>query len=264
MQHNLLHCYDRQVWEIDNEYRMKITNVFSPSRFWIVTRIQEHDLLHRFLQHFYSLYQDFYWLHKSQLCQNQHYVVMAFGSYYRAVLRNATPIHGNEDVRVFLVDYGISTTVRLKNVFHLLGELCNVPVFAIQATFSGVKPTESWTWSPDSTDAFRDMVQDKLLKGKLKHLDDVNKTIELELDEYYNQTGGRNLIRKALLDQKLANPLTDSNEKKDLDAQQPSFSSIEEGFGFDQELDDYLLLEITLSYLDIGEILITSISQFGS
>ncbi|KAF7272640.1 hypothetical protein GWI33_014579 [Rhynchophorus ferrugineus] len=59
---------------------------------------------------------------------------------------------------------------------------------------------ETWTWSRGSTDAFRDMVDDKLLKGKLKHSDDVNKYVQFELDEYYNQTGGRNLIGKSPLD----------------------------------------------------------------
>ncbi|KAF7272647.1 hypothetical protein GWI33_014586 [Rhynchophorus ferrugineus] len=258
------YCYDREAWEGDKDYRMIVTNVFSPSQFWVVSRIQQHDLFHRYMQYHYNMLEgDSFKLSCYSVPCTEFCVIKTNGSFYRAMLVSMDL--DRRIVRVFLVDYGISTQVNTDNLYLLFKELRKVPMFAIRATLSDLGPYESSTWSPDAIEAFRKMVMNKALKCKLKYLDDLNAIVELdELDEYHDQTGERNLIKKTLIDKKFAEPLVDALEVHDLELRNHLFKQVEAGVDCDPDLSEKMLKDITASYPYIGEILINNVSIFGN
>ncbi|KAF7272649.1 hypothetical protein GWI33_014588 [Rhynchophorus ferrugineus] len=255
------HSFNDQLWKIDEIYGLKITYAHNPSKFWIVIRINQLDVFHKFLQCYYREYGRFHSISRSNLGWHRYAVVYIYKSYYRALLVTVPMKYEDKRVLAFLIDYGITVEVPPTNVLVLTDELYKVPQFAIRATLSGIGPFQSATWTSEATDTFRSIVKDLLLVGKVKRVDRVRRVVEMELDDYYCKTSCMGLIKNALLAKRCAMPLSGFEKERDLKFREPPFFEIEAGVDQDTECVKNTLKKITSSYPEIPKMCPVSIKH---
>ncbi|KAF7272651.1 hypothetical protein GWI33_014590 [Rhynchophorus ferrugineus] len=141
---------------------------------------------------------------KNNIRSYKHCVVFFNEDYYRASLSNVPESIEDETIlSVFLIDVGSVVEVTSCDIYMLTRKMYTISQFAIKASLAGVAPSESSRWSPEAVANFKQLVDQKILLGKLREADYTNKTLQLDLSDL-NDTQFTKSINDALVLNKFA------------------------------------------------------------
>ncbi|CAG9763781.1 unnamed protein product [Ceutorhynchus assimilis] len=130
--------YDKEDWKIGEIYSMRVSHIYDPSHFWVVTKHLEMDLLHRYLNDFYSKHNNHYKLPEENLKLNLYCVVYTEGAYYRGILVKIPYMMKKKTwVFVYLLDFGFMSKVLPDNIYFMTKDMYSVKHFAIRACLAG-------------------------------------------------------------------------------------------------------------------------------
>nr|CAH7725368.1 unnamed protein product [Callosobruchus chinensis] len=122
---------------------IKIFNLYSPSRFWVVVKFESLKVFCDYLTHYYK--------QKKQLLKEigklQTCMISQMDIYYRAIILPGT-FYEKDRIRVFLLDYGIFTHVTRGDIFCIETKHLQVPRFALRCCLAYIRnldPTRPWT-----------------------------------------------------------------------------------------------------------------------
>lgn len=170
--HNIPYSFDKIVWKIGETYKIRIGNIYDPSKFWIVHYEKELTVFHKFINKFYNERGEDYRMPKEVIKRNRYCTVCTDGAYYRGVIVNIPSFTDVElKVVVFLFDFGFTTTVSLEDVFYLYEKLYKIPRFAIRACLTGIEPIDSDTWTSKAVEKFNELTIGKVLLCVLESKD---------------------------------------------------------------------------------------------
>ncbi|XP_030757365.1 uncharacterized protein LOC115883188 [Sitophilus oryzae] len=201
--------FDKENWILNNLYRVRISHVYDPSKFWVVPKEKELDLFQRYLHNFYSKYKDSYRIPEINFSLQMYCVAYTEETFYRGRLVNV-PLTNQEKhlAWVFLIDFGYMVKVELNNIYFMTTKMYTVPQFAIRSGLSGLGPIDSSTWHSDAVTKFTELVLNKVLFGLVTSKDDKNKILWLNLGEYQGSSQSLQSINEILIREKIAKQLT--------------------------------------------------------
>lgn len=121
-------------------YEVKIENVYDPSKFWVIVKFKELAIFMRYLKCFYDSAENRKSIFKSNLKTNLMCIVRRGDIYYRSVILPLLLSDENQ-VKVFMIDFGYIVSVYLDNVFYICEKHQDVPRFAVRASLAYISPT---------------------------------------------------------------------------------------------------------------------------
>ncbi|KAF7272646.1 hypothetical protein GWI33_014585 [Rhynchophorus ferrugineus] len=250
--------FDDKSWVVNNVYSLRVSHIESPSNFWIVINHRELGPFHCRLNDFYHEHKDDY---KADSKTNRFCVVYTSGSYCRALLINPDlAVKKQTCLLAFLVDFGSITQVDPADIYLLSEMACAVPQFAIKATLAGLEYFEPSTWSQTAVARFVKLVEQKLLSGQLKRVNQRNKILHLDLADYNGETDYVTLKNDLSVLKKFLNSITSldvhKNCIKDIDYKAShfhgsSFSSVGTELSSDTMMVKNILKEIAFKCQNI-------------
>ncbi|XP_060529922.1 uncharacterized protein LOC132705438 [Cylas formicarius] len=201
--HKIPHYFDLKQWTPNNVYRARVSHVFSPSHFWIVTLERELDCFHMYLHNFYTKNKDHYRVPISHIKKGMYSVAYTEGSYYRGRITNVPHQMCNKTwAFVYLLDFGYMAKVGLDDIYFFTKKLYRVPQFAIRATLAGIGPLNLINWSPEVVAHFCQLANArKILMVQIRQIDSINKTLIVRLAEYnYDTLQVEDVINQLVVD----------------------------------------------------------------
>ncbi|VEN53110.1 unnamed protein product [Callosobruchus maculatus] len=156
---------------------IKIFNLYSPSRFWVVVNFESLKVFTNYLNHHYQQKRrELSKIEKLQIC-----MVCHNKAYYRAIVLPVA-YYGKKRLRVFLLDYGIFTHVTRENVFCIETKHINVPRFAIRCCLAYIKNLDkSKPWTISELKTFCEIIASKRIFMKIFETDMQHKTCYVDI-----------------------------------------------------------------------------------
>ncbi|CAG9763865.1 unnamed protein product [Ceutorhynchus assimilis] len=201
--------YDKEDWKIGEIYSMRVSHIYDPSHFWVVTKHLEMDLLHRYLNDFYSKHNNHYKLPEENLKLNLYCVVYTEGAYYRGILVKIPYMMKNKTwVFVYLLDFGFMSKVLPDNIYFMTKDMYSVKHFAIRACLAGIGPLGTNKWTSEAVIKFTEIITNKVVYGQVIVKNDPQKVLFLQVCEYNSSTESMVSIGDTLVDYELAKKMT--------------------------------------------------------
>ncbi|KAJ8965464.1 hypothetical protein NQ314_004109 [Rhamnusium bicolor] len=210
--------YDREVWKIGETYRMRVGHVYDPTKFWIVLKERELDIMQAFLMDFYT--------------ENGEQGLIVNIPHSSTVDKKAW---------VYLIDFGYIAVILMDNLYYLYEKLYGVPQFAVRASLGHVRPYRKPNWDYNAMRRFNELVSGKVLLCILECTDPVRKIVHITIGNV-NDTSSVSDIGHILINEKLARSIAkrSSPEKESRNNSRyvpktkypylfPSFEAIESG-----------------------------------
>ncbi|XP_018580099.1 uncharacterized protein LOC108917822 [Anoplophora glabripennis] len=158
------HYYDKQNWELGETYRMRVSNIYDPSKFWIVVKEQELDVFQRFLADFYNKYSSRYKMSLNSISENMYCTAFTENAFYRGLIVSIPhSLTLDKKVIVFLFDFGYTCMVNLEDIYYLSEKFYEVPRFAVRASLSDLQPHSEHVWNYEVVKRFDELVSKKVL-----------------------------------------------------------------------------------------------------
>lgn len=131
--------FDKENWKVNMAYRMRVSNIYDPSHFWVVSKESELDAFHKYLHEFYSKYKSHYKVPEKNLKINMYCITFTEEAFYRSILVSIPlAIQKQSYAFVFLMDFGFMAKVPLNEIYFMTKQMYDIPQFAIRATLSGL------------------------------------------------------------------------------------------------------------------------------
>lgn len=233
--------YDRQNWKPGQTYKIRISSIYDPSKFWVVVKDRELDIFVKFLTDFYNKYGNCYKMSLNTVSRNIYCTVFTDNAFYRGIIINIPHSFSLEKKAVvFLFDFGYISTVNVEDLYYLAEKFYEVPRFAVRASLSYLQPHNNYIWSYELVKRFDELVSKKLLLCILECTDPNRKIIIIRIGNV-NEFSHVTDIGDILIREKLAEIiLTKQKSKKVNDNSRyapktkypylfPSFEAIESG-----------------------------------
>lgn len=232
------HYYDQHIWKPGETYRIRVSNIYDISKFWIVLLEQELTLFQKFIHKFYTDKGEKYKIPTEQLHNKMYCVAFVEGSFYRGMIVDI-PLFADSIQRaiVLLIDYGQVLAVKFEELYYFYDKFYQVPRFAVRACLSQIQPSNKDTWTSNVIHRFNELVSEKVLLCILESTDPVNKIVYITIGDVDQQSEVHD-IGDILLKENMAIPITakkGSKRKKRLVPVTkypflfPTFEAIEQG-----------------------------------
>ncbi|KAJ8920422.1 hypothetical protein NQ315_005288 [Exocentrus adspersus] len=234
--------YDKEKWKSSETYRMRVSNIYDPSKFWIVIKEQELDIFQKYLNSFYTQHGSCYKIPMDALSKNMYCAAMADNSFFRGLIVNIPhSLSVQKTAVVFLFDFGYISLVNLEDLYYLSEDLYEIPQFSVRASLSGVQPFDNCIWDYNVVKRFYELVSGKILLCILECTDRSRKMIEIVIGSV-NEFSVVTDIGNVLIKEKLARSVFMKGTASDLITKNsryvtktkfpflfPSIEAIEEG-----------------------------------
>lgn len=148
-------------------YRVRISNIFDPYKFWFQLDNRDLDLMIDELQSYYEqLPEDVLVLNKPYIREKAACAVRFKGRWYRGEFVSNEP-HSNGDFKVFLLDYGKVVCISPNCIKFLMKQFLKLPRQAYRGRLAFVKPKQT-TYSPETTQKLKEFVTGVILFAKVE------------------------------------------------------------------------------------------------
>ncbi|XP_066262723.1 uncharacterized protein [Euwallacea similis] len=179
--------FDQVKWTIGSVHLMRIIDIYDPSHFWVITEEKAVDILHKYINDFYSQHHMHYKLSANYFGLKMPCVCLVCNEFYRVILMNVPlQIEKTTWVFVFLMDFGYTAKVPIDQIYFMTKNLYDVPQFAVRATLSGLGPINQSYWSSVAVTQFVNLVSNKVCYGQVTNVDEMNKCLFLQLRDQNN------------------------------------------------------------------------------
>ncbi|XP_023021054.2 tudor domain-containing protein 6 isoform X1 [Leptinotarsa decemlineata] len=163
--------YSIELFKKNEFHKVRLKNVYDPSKFWIVIKYNELQLFTNYLTAYYNKSDRKVIVPKIELKHGLTCIILKNSKFYRANLLPAL-LPENNKLRVFLLDYGCIISVEMSNVFYMLKKHCNVPRFSIRATLAYISPANQYKpWCSTDLHRFCELLSEQDLSIKVMEID---------------------------------------------------------------------------------------------
>ncbi|XP_019873183.2 uncharacterized protein LOC109601381 [Aethina tumida] len=196
--------FDVTHWKIDKRYKLEVTNIYDPSKFWVVTKFEELAVFQKELKQFYDKRRKTLHFPLKEITKDRLCVIEKQGVYYRAMVRRTIITGGSEIcIQAFLLDYGYVSHVPPNKMFRFYKGLTKLPMLAVRGELDQVRPKGS-EWTTEEARRVSNMLSNANTLGTLKAIDTDRKVLSLDLEVYKTRKEFARHLAIDLVRQKLA------------------------------------------------------------
>ncbi|XP_057671107.1 uncharacterized protein LOC130902796 [Diorhabda carinulata] len=213
-EYEIPYSYDKIKWKLGETYRIRVGNIYDPSKFWIVHFENELSLFFKYMNSYYETKKEEYRMRPASIKIKRYCAAFTDGAFYRGIIVDIPLFNKKEkQVVVFLFDFGFTNVVTIDNLYFLCEKMYSIPRYAIRARLHGLEPFKTDTWTNKSADTFKEMTQGKILLCVLTEIDPVLRTIFIRVMDVpqFNKIVD---IGQVLISEKLAKLTTSRKSKK--------------------------------------------------
>lgn len=134
--------YSLEGIHIYQTYKIKLGNVYDPSKLWIIIHVEELELFTQQLTTEYNTQKQI--IPTEELKKDLVCIVRTNDQFHRAVILNPSQPKA-ESIKVFMVDKGVFLNTTKDEIFYINEKHCKQPRFAIRACLYAIAPNSMST-----------------------------------------------------------------------------------------------------------------------
>ncbi|RZC43217.1 uncharacterized protein BDFB_001361, partial [Asbolus verrucosus] len=178
--YQILTCFDKCNFKQGQSFEARVTQIYDPTKFWIVSKFRELEVFQKYLFRFYYLNSSNYKIPHDKIAIDLYCMCFIENAYYRGVIVGFPIRHhdAEQEVQVFLIDYGMLKIIDINNIYYISEECLRVPQFVVRASLAGIRPLNDH-WTTQDVDRFYDLVTDKIIKVNVIDIDCKRKILKV-------------------------------------------------------------------------------------